>query len=85
MTQPARQLAVRISADLKARVDAAVAALKHIHGPSYTLREATEEALTDWVQAAENQHNEGQPWPPPEGGLDAGRPRHRPPRPQEPS
>ncbi|OYO21490.1 hypothetical protein CGZ93_10455 [Enemella dayhoffiae] len=77
MTSRTRQLAVRIRADLKVRVDAAVDALKHSRDPSFTLREAVDEALTHWVQSMENRYNEGQPWPPPAGGLDAGRPRRR--------
>lgn len=72
-----RQLATRIDAALKERVVAAVAALKQ-REPAYTLREACEDALLAWVQQIENRHNHGRPFPPPDGGLEAGRPAGRP-------
>lgn len=70
-----RQLAVRITATLKADLDGTVAGLKSVRGDDFTLREALEEALTTWIMAMRERHHDGQPYPAAE--LEPGRPRVR--------
>lgn len=65
-------LQARVPGEHAQRVRSTVAGMQRILGPHYTLRQFIVDATAEHCRRLEEEHHDGQPWPPVAAGLPAG-------------